>query len=501
MNRKQRPSMLYPGLAVVALLSLMIAPVLTRPTFAQSGTVVRPQLLASAVAVGGTVDVQILVENVTDLFGVQARVHFDPAVLEVVDSDPARAGVQVVLGPFVTPDYEVVNQVDAAGGIVEFGYSQMHTQAVSGSGVIATITFRGRAPGVSALTLDNVVFAHTNGDPIALSTQGSELQVTGGSGDSPTPTTISPVATPTPTATSAAAQEALLSITPQHLSLVVGQTSTMAVHVQQASNLYGVQIYIHFDPGVSVDAVTPGTCVADLVAQAAVQQGVIQYAASLRAPSAPMNGDCDLFTFQVTGVTPGNQGFYFVTFLFSDVNGAPLPVSPHNATVVVTAAAGTATPTPSPTATAVGTTTPTPTPPGTVTPPPTATATPLPNCADVLGYHVVQPGDTLYAIGRAYAVWPYSIAQCNGIINPDLIYPGSRLAIPNSPWSPVPPGPTARPQFGSTVQPCSRSHVVQTGENLFRISLRYGVSMWAIAEANYILNLNYIQIGQVLCIP
>jgi hypothetical protein len=39
------------------------------------------------------------------------------------------------------------------------------------------------------------------------------------------------------------------------------------------------------------------------------------------------------------------------------------------------------------------------------------------------------------------------------------------------------------------------------GENLFRISLRYRVSMWAIAEANGIHNLNYIRAGQVLCIP
>jgi hypothetical protein len=39
------------------------------------------------------------------------------------------------------------------------------------------------------------------------------------------------------------------------------------------------------------------------------------------------------------------------------------------------------------------------------------------------------------------------------------------------------------------------------GENLYRISLRYGVSMWRIAQCNSIYDLNYIRVGDVLCIP
>lgn len=44
-------------------------------------------------------------------------------------------------------------------------------------------------------------------------------------------------------------------------------------------------------------------------------------------------------------------------------------------------------------------------------------------------------------------------------------------------------------------------HLVQRGENLFRISLRYGVSMSAIAAANGITNFNLIYAGQRLVIP
>lgn len=46
-----------------------------------------------------------------------------------------------------------------------------------------------------------------------------------------------------------------------------------------------------------------------------------------------------------------------------------------------------------------------------------------------------------------------------------------------------------------------RVHVVQRGENLFRIGLRYGVSYVAIAQANGINDVNRIFAGQQLVIP
>jgi putative chitinase len=42
---------------------------------------------------------------------------------------------------------------------------------------------------------------------------------------------------------------------------------------------------------------------------------------------------------------------------------------------------------------------------------------------------------------------------------------------------------------------------VQWGENLTRIAQRYGTTVWAIAQANGIWNINYIRAGQVLLIP
>jgi LysM repeat protein len=46
-----------------------------------------------------------------------------------------------------------------------------------------------------------------------------------------------------------------------------------------------------------------------------------------------------------------------------------------------------------------------------------------------------------------------------------------------------------------------QTHTVQPGETLFRISVRYGVSLTAIVQANNISNPNLIFVGQVLVIP
>jgi len=53
----------------------------------------------------------------------------------------------------------------------------------------------------------------------------------------------------------------------------------------------------------------------------------------------------------------------------------------------------------------------------------------------------------------------------------------------------------------ASAQACAATYVVQPGDNLFRIALRYGLTTDVLARANGILNPNAIYVGQVLCIP
>ena len=131
----------------------------------------------------------------------------------------------------------------------------------------------------------------------------------------------------------------------------------------------------------------------------------------------------------------------------------------------------------------------------------TAATSAKPDQWTTICHHVVKSGETIYCIARAYGVHPWAIAAYNGILNPNYIYPGQVLAIPNV-YVSLPAGPTCAAQCpapsGCT---CVAYHTIVAGENLYRISLHHGVSMWRIALCNGIYNLNYIRAGDVLCIP
>ena len=88
-----------------------------------------------------------------------------------------------------------------------------------------------------------------------------------------------------------------------------------------------------------------------------------------------------------------------------------------------------------------------------------------------------------------YGTTVEAIAAANGIANPAVLRAGQVLIIP-SPGS-QPPGPSA----GET------TYVVQPGDNLFRIALRYNMSHLYLAQYNGISDPGLIYVGQALRIP
>ena len=132
---------------------------------------------------------------------------------------------------------------------------------------------------------------------------------------------------------------------------------------------------------------------------------------------------------------------------------------------------------------------PTPTPFFSPLPPPTPVA-PAPTAAPPAQVtHVVQPGETLFRIALRYGTTVEAIARANNLINPDFIVPGQRLVIPVS-------APAAGTPTGG-----ERVHIVQPGDNLFRIGLKFNMLWTVIAARNGITNPNAIYPGQRLIIP
>lgn len=112
--------------------------------------------------------------------------------------------------------------------------------------------------------------------------------------------------------------------------------------------------------------------------------------------------------------------------------------------------------------------------------------------------HTVQDGETLNSISQQYGVSAEAIAAANNITTSSVLTVGQVLVIAEADTT------TAPPVVTDPVPPTSggeQTHTVQPGENLFRISLRYGKSVDEVAAYNGIANPHYIYPGQVIRIP
>ncbi|MGQ9666584.1 MAG: LysM peptidoglycan-binding domain-containing protein [Anaerolineae bacterium] len=114
--------------------------------------------------------------------------------------------------------------------------------------------------------------------------------------------------------------------------------------------------------------------------------------------------------------------------------------------------------------------------------------TPAPPPPAVTTRYVVRWGDTLSAIAYRFGTTVEAIMRANNLANSWYIYAGQVLLIPSG---------TALPPS----MPAATYYVVQPGDTLARIALRYGTTVWALVQANNLPNPSLIYPGQVLVIP
>jgi LysM repeat protein len=109
--------------------------------------------------------------------------------------------------------------------------------------------------------------------------------------------------------------------------------------------------------------------------------------------------------------------------------------------------------------------------------------------------HVVQTGENLFRIALRYGLTAHQVAAANGISDVSRVYVGQTLIIPVT-GSSAPPVSSA-----STVENPAGFHIVQSGENLYRIGLKYGLTTQQIAAANGVSSTGLVFVGQRLTIP
>lgn len=116
--------------------------------------------------------------------------------------------------------------------------------------------------------------------------------------------------------------------------------------------------------------------------------------------------------------------------------------------------------------------------------------------------HVVTSSDTLSGLAAKHGTTVAAIAQLNGIKNPDLIIDGTTLKIPTG-------GQGAGASSSTSSQDASQfalpgtggTHVVQSGDTLSELAVKYGTTVDALAKLNNIKNPDLIYTGSTLKLP
>jgi LysM repeat protein len=119
--------------------------------------------------------------------------------------------------------------------------------------------------------------------------------------------------------------------------------------------------------------------------------------------------------------------------------------------------------------------------------------------------HVVAPGENLYRIALRYRMSVEGLARLNNLWDPGYIRAGQRLQIQTCyavrsygwwVWERASYVPPANPA------PISDSgiYIVQQGDNLFRIAVKFNTSVKDLVTANGLVN-ESVSVGQRLFVP
>ena len=127
---------------------------------------------------------------------------------------------------------------------------------------------------------------------------------------------------------------------------------------------------------------------------------------------------------------------------------------------------------------------------------PTHTATFIPSttCPAPPGWssYIVQLGDSLDALATRYNTTTTTLKEKNCLVSNELL-PDTRLYMPPSlTATPIPCGPPAN---------WTARYTVQSGDNLYRIGLKYRVNVSQLQQANCLGYSTQIKVGQVLKVP
>lgn len=115
--------------------------------------------------------VTLRLDNVSNVYGAEVELSFDPTLLAVIDADEDKSGIQVRKGTCPMPGFIARNRADNQRGTIEYILTQLYPQAPCDGGKISTIDFQCLNPGTSPIIITESELAALGAQYISHTTQ------------------------------------------------------------------------------------------------------------------------------------------------------------------------------------------------------------------------------------------------------------------------------------------------------------------------------------------
>lgn len=116
------------------------------------------------------------VQGVQDFYGVEAHLQYDEQILEILDADTTREGVQCKSGSIFDTGFIAQNNV--ASGRIDFAATLLNpAPAFNGDGILMECQIRGKNIGNGQIHIINAILANRNGEALAFTPQDGIVEV------------------------------------------------------------------------------------------------------------------------------------------------------------------------------------------------------------------------------------------------------------------------------------------------------------------------------------
>jgi hypothetical protein len=166
-------------LSLTIIIVLMMVPILSYSSLAGEKTENASLLWlnppGSIVHIGDALNIIIQLDDVTNVYGAEMELGFDPAILAVVDADINQGGVQITEGVCPAPDFVLINTADNSAGTIGYVVTQLSPTPPCAGGEVATIEFQCLSEGTSPVSFSHSLISDPDGMVIGAPTQGATV--------------------------------------------------------------------------------------------------------------------------------------------------------------------------------------------------------------------------------------------------------------------------------------------------------------------------------------